>query len=60
MAQDRIGETIKDDTYVDPTGFERNREVVEHFKELGIPWGGYRLEPAFGGQVTKVPNIPIE
>ncbi len=57
MEQDQPGEA----TYINQPVFERNRQVVKHLRALGIlPLDGYRLGPALGSQVTKVPNIPIE
>ena len=50
MTKDQLAKILKENPKIDRTAIERSRQAAKQLADVGIELGGYRLEPALGGQ----------
>ena len=58
-AEDQLARILDTNPQVDRSTIERSRRVERQLEAIGITLGGYRLEPALGGSVTRPSRQPL-
>ena len=53
METEQLTQILKRNPGIDRTALERSRRAAKQLAEAGIAIGGYRLDPALGGNVFR-------
>ena len=56
MEKDDLARILKRNPIIDRTAIDRSQQAAKQLAEVGVKLGGYRLEPALGGELVRSPG----